>query len=122
MASRLPTFPTVPSHRYTVTLGDARYQVRFTWRTRTQAWYLDLFEQDGTAIALGRRVSPGSDPLASLLPPAKPSGELFIGGALDPYRQLDLGDEVTVEHYTTSDMEAAAARASTDPGLVIEVV
>lgn len=121
MAVRLPVFPEKPCHRYVVTIGEARYQVSLTWRARTQSWYLDLYQQDGTPVALGRRVSPGYGPLASLLPVGKPTGELFVGGALDPYRQGDLGGEVTLEHYSTDDLAAAAARAAVDTDLVIEV-
>lgn len=122
MASRLPAFPTIPRHRYTVTLGDERFQVRLTWRARTRAWYLDLFDADGDAVALGRRLSPGFGPLLHLLPAGKyEDGELYVSGALDPYRQEDLTSEINLDHYTNDDIDAARDRLVDDDNLAIEV-
>ena len=68
MASKLPAFPELPQHSYSVALGETapeQYQCRLTYRLRTEGWYIDITRPDGTALAEGRRISPGWGPILS---------------------------------------------------------
>lgn len=91
MPRQLPAFPLQPSTIYTVTLDSARYRVRLTWRERQQAWYLDLYTQDETPIALGRRLSGRFSPLAGVLQAGQPEGAFLVMG--DLRARADLGTE-----------------------------
>lgn len=104
----LPGFPRRPRHEYQITLGEIDYTVRLTYRTRTRSWYLDLYDVDGVAIATGRRLSPGSSPLA----PLEIDGLLFVFG-IDPYIREDLATELLLATYYTDD-ELLPADTTTD--------
>jgi hypothetical protein len=117
MGAVLTTFRDQPCHKQTVTLGGVQFQVRLTWRRRCGAWYLDLWAQDGTALALGRRISPGWGPLLGLSIPNGPAGYLFVRGS-DPYGRDALGDDVRIAFYTT---EEIAALVVDEDGPVVEI-
>ncbi len=115
MGQILPTFPDQPQVTMTVTLDSTQYQIRFTWRSRLRAWYWDLYTLGGTALASGRRLSPGWDQLFGLYPESgRPPGYLFCRG-IDPYNQDMLGNLVLPVYYTLSEVPAP----STDTGLRI---
>lgn len=103
MATILPTFPTQPCFSYTITLGSAQYGLTWTWRARCAAWYLDVVDSGGSAVVLGRRVSPGWDLLHGLLPVGVPSGYLLVSGP-DPYTQDMLGTDVLVVWYDATEI------------------
>ena len=117
MARQLQVFPSQPASIQTVTIGEVQYRARFTWRTRTSSWYLDLYKQDGTALALGRRVSPGWGPLLGLSIEGAPDGYLYASGP-DEYRRDFLGDSLQVRFYTQAEVDAAAP-TTTDVSSVI---
>lgn len=102
MGQILATFPSQPDTTQTVTLGDVQIRVRIYWRERLGAWYVDLLSLDGTAIATGRRVSPGWDMLTGLLS-GLPAGHLFVEGS-DPYTREMLGERVNLVYYTADEI------------------
>ena len=110
MAVLLPTFPTVPSVIYTVTLGEARFRVRLTWRDRPNGggWYLDLWTAAGTAIALGRRLSPETSPLPLNCHAEAPAGHLLVKGP-DPYVRTDLGRDLLLVFVPDDEVPDAPA-------------
>lgn len=110
MAVVLPTFPAIPSTRYTVTLGGARFTVRLTWRDRPDegGWYLDLWTAAGAAIALGRRLCPGMSPLPLEAHAEAPDGVLLVRGP-DPYRRADLGSDLVLVFVPTDELPSAPA-------------
>ena len=91
MPRQLPTFPEQPALIYTITLDGVRYRIRWTWRKRQSAWYVDLYTQDGTAVAKGRRVSGRFSPLSGIRMANQPPGQLLILG--DVRERHDLGTE-----------------------------
>jgi len=109
-------FAAQPSTRFIVTLEAVRYQARLTWRKRTAAWYLDLWTQDGTAVALGRRLSPGFGPLLGTLQASTPAGILYVRGP-DQHTQEMLGAELTLHYYTADEIPTR----SSDTGLTVTV-
>ena len=111
----LPTFPDLPQSLQTLTLELVQYRVRFTWRERLQAWYLDLLELDETPIVLGQRVSPGWGPLYRLLPMASPPGLFFVSGP-EPYSREMLGSEVVVLFASSDEIPPDTV---TDSGLTV---
>ena len=85
-------------HRQRVEIGGTVYRVVFTWRQRTEAWYMDLYTSDGDAIALGRRLSAGWSPLDPVTDPRIPGGVLVVEGE-DGYQRADLGGDLRVLYF-----------------------
>ena len=99
MGVQFQVFADLTAGTTTQTWDDRQIQIRTTFRERTGAWYMDLFELDGTPIVFGRRVSPGFAPLLGLglegvQLPRGPA--LVILGADDPYLRAALGDTLTL--------------------------
>lgn len=92
MPRQFPAFVEQPSVIFTITLDDTRYRARLTWRARQQAWYLDLYTQDMTPIAKGRRLSGRFSPLANVLRADQPPGTLLVSGDLRERDQLGTED------------------------------
>ena len=126
MADQVAVFPEHPQHIQTLTWGDTQVRVRFTWRQRTAAWYMDVFEPaDGTVpgaifgdpIVTGRRISPRWAPMIGLSVEGLPLiGEVLavvdapVGG--DPYLRSDFGDLVRLLLVPESEIPAAADPAT----------
>ena len=108
MGQIVNVFPEQPSLRQSLTLGDAQYSLRLTWRDRTAAWYADLWTADGTAVWLGQRVSPGWALGGGLQPEGKPDGALLVRGPAD-YSRYDLGSTVQIVFYPADELPEAAA-------------
>jgi len=108
MPIRLATFADQPEHEIVAELSGVQFRLRFVWRPRLSSWYLDVRELDGTAVALGRRLSPGFGPLAGLSLPAGPTGVLYVEGP-EPYRQTDLGGALSLVYYGPDELPTAAA-------------
>jgi hypothetical protein len=107
MGAILTAFASQPQQTQIVTLGGVQFQARLTYRNRTRAWYLDLYTSEGTALALGRRLSAGWGPLVGLSIPDGPAGYLFVRGA-DPYNREALGEDLRLIFYTAAEVEALA--------------
>lgn len=86
---KVKTFPK-PRYRESVELSGQFYELVWTWRSRTQGWYVDVFDQDGEPIALGRRVRAYTDALS---PALDIEGKLFGVGA-DYYASPDQAPDV----------------------------
>ena len=116
MAETVQTFPDQFAILITMTWGDRQIDVRFTWRERQGSWYIDLFEDDGTPIVFGRRLSANGTPVSGFgfegdeLPRDR---QLFIAGPRDPYPQFDLGtdfaNELALVLATQAEVDAAKA-------------
>lgn len=102
MGQILATFQAQPDTTQTVTLGDEQVRIRVYYRARLGAWYVDFLTLDDTAIATGRRVSPGWDLLTGLLG-GVPAGHLFVQGS-DPYTREMLGERVNLVYYTADEI------------------
>jgi hypothetical protein len=94
MPRPLNTFQQIPAHTQTVTLGDTVYRLRLIWRDRLDAWYADLFEQDGTPIRTGKRVS-AEWVLFHGEMEAKEDGMIYVYGP-DDYDRNDLGENLLI--------------------------
>lgn len=100
---RITTFYDQPQHRQTVTLDGTEYQIRLTYRRRLASWYMDLYDAEGTAIALGRRLSPGWSPINGVIAEGGPPG-LFLVKGVDPYKR----DEVELYYIPLAQIPAPA--------------
>jgi len=114
MGQILPAFPVQPQHTARVTLGDAEFTVRLTWRARTASWYIDLYDADGAELLVGRRVSARGSLWLGMRVPGLPDGELFVSG-LDGYARNDLGGKVEIVYYPRAEITPEPA----DPGFVV---
>ena len=57
----LPVFPDFPQFEETVTLGGLKWVLRFTWRDRLRAWFMDIYNDALAPVVEGRRLSPFTD-------------------------------------------------------------
>ncbi len=108
MSAILPAYPSLPSHTYTITLGALSFTLRYVFRPRLSAWYIDVFDAGGTALARSRRLSPGWSPLYALPIVGGPDGYLWVRGP-DEYGRLDLGDSIKLVFYDSSVVTGTAA-------------
>ena len=105
MAVEINTFPEVPETIQSTTLVEDVFRVRFTYRERPPAWWLDLLDRADVPRASGRRISPRSTPLWTFLDDVANDGVLLVGGE-DPYPREDLGDPVKVTVALRAELEA----------------
>ena len=94
----IPCFPATGGTGYdqfteTVTLSGVQYVMTFTWRSRLQAWYVDISDVTGSPLVLGTHVTPLWSPWVDLQVEGMPTGTVFVVGP-DPYRENDLGSTV----------------------------
>lgn len=115
---KLAVQPALAQHRQTVTLGDALYDVRLTWRERLRGWYLDLYDADGALLVGERRVEPGWGPLWALAIEGAPSVALVVIGPT-PYRREDLGGALQIVIVGADELPPDADASA---GLTVEVV
>ena len=48
-----------PNSEVTVNLSGVNYTLRFRWNTRSEAFYMDVLDEDGDILAAGRKVIVG---------------------------------------------------------------
>lgn len=108
MSAILPAYPNLPAHTYSVQLGAASFTLRYVFRPRLSAWYIDVFAADGTTLARSRRLSPGWSPLYALPIADGPDGYLWVRGP-DEYSRLDLGDSIKLVFYDSSAVSGTPA-------------
>jgi len=103
MPERLPFAHDLPAHTYTVALDGVQYEIRLVYRARTASWYLDLRDDLGAALVLGRRLSPNWSPVAGVITNGPP-GVILVTGA-DPYAR----SEIELWYFNAAEIEAGAA-------------
>lgn len=106
MPVKIQGFPEVSSHVQAVVLGVTKYRVRFHYRDRTRSWYMDLTLLDGTAIVLGRRLSPGWGPMVGFQITDQPEGFMTTRGT-DGYAKEDLGAALDILFVPDDEIPAA---------------
>lgn len=60
MATIIPFAPSIPFYRFATTLDNVEYVFDVRWNGRDEAWYFDVSEADGTAIASGLKIVLGT--------------------------------------------------------------
>lgn len=113
----LPAFPRQASHEYRIVLGEQTYRVRLVWRWRLVGWYLDVWQADGTAVIVGRRVSAGYLTVPDLATTGA-LGDLIFAAGTEITAQDQLGAGLALIHFTRDELPAVAAVADAP---VIEV-
>ena len=109
MSVNFQVFADLSQGTTTQTWADRQIQIRTTFRERTGAWYMDLFELDGTAIVFGRRVSPNFVPLLGLGLEGEqlPRGQtLLVVGPDDPYVKASLSDTLELLLLSAEEIDA----------------
>ena len=117
MGKLLVTFPAQADTIQTVTLDDVQYRVRLYWRDRLAAWYLDLSLLDGTALALGRRVSTQWSPIANIKREGMPPGYLLVKGPAE-YERAQFGGDVEIVYYSADEVTRATPE---DFGITVDL-
>lgn len=109
MPVKFQVFADLSAGTTTQTWADRQIQIRTTFRERTGAWYMDLFELDGTPIVFGRRVSPNFVPLLGLGFEGEqlPRGQtLLVVGPADPYVKANLNDTLELLLLSAEEVDA----------------
>jgi hypothetical protein len=118
MGAILSGFPARPRDSQTVTLAGAQHVVRFTWRPRLDAWYVDLHTVEGVPLVVGRRMSAGWAPFVGLRIEGLPTGLLYVRGS-DGYARGDLGGNLRLVHYTDEEVAQGAPETTEDALIVV---
>lgn len=113
MPVELKLFPGRPDDTQTVTLGSSVFRLRFFYRRRLRAWYMDLYDQSGTALLRYRRLSPGWAPMAGIIASGMPAGQLYVTRIPEPYERADLGDGMLVRFYGADELPASTTTLTT---------
>jgi hypothetical protein len=99
---KLAFFHDYPAHRYNVAMDSVHYEVRLTYRERTASWYLDLWDPDGNALLLGKRLAPNWPVNMGIT--GGPPG-LLVPFGFDPYDR----HELELWYFTAAELEEAEA-------------
>lgn len=120
MGSRLPAFASVPQHTVSVVLSGATYRLRWTWRERLSAWYLDLYDADGVVLIYGRRVSPGWGPFFDQPAVGAPVETIVVSG-VDGYDRDHLPETLEVVAWLEAELLSVAPDDPVDDLIVTAV-
>lgn len=120
--SELHTFPHISSVSLLSQFGPTQLEYNFTFRERTQSWYMDIRRLSGESLMLGRRISQSWMPtlgygvLWELM-----RGVLYVIGSNGAYKQSDLGQSIKVWYIPESDLFFFNTNATTilDPTVTI---
>lgn len=52
--------PELPRYTTTLRMAGRTWTLRMSWNSRTNGWYMDAFDEEGTEAILGERISVGS--------------------------------------------------------------
>jgi hypothetical protein len=105
MIFEIPIVPTDADFVQTISLDGSAYQLTFSWSTRSESWYLDVFrlndDSDPAPVVAGARLSPGYPLLMGVTGTARPPGDLFLldlNVQGDPTR-TDLGSRAKLYYF-----------------------
>lgn len=99
----LPTRGDVLRYRRRYSLDGVTIALRFAWRQRSGAWYVDVLDGRGEPIVLGQRVSPAAPLTPDVTAPGLPPGRLWAIGP-DRYGQEQLGTDVQIVYLTAAEI------------------
>lgn len=109
----LPIVPSIAHYDFDVEIDGASYTFEFHWNARDAAWYFDLFEVDGQAIALGVKVVLGVPLARTCRHPLVTEGAFLAydrtgsasGRGVDATFD-DLGTRVLIAHVSSAELAA----------------
>ena len=105
----MPVQPGVPAQEFRISLDGQLFRIAITWNERDAAWYLDLFDADGTLLLAGRKLVLGQALLARFRDARLPPGELLVldttSRDLEPGQQ-DLGGRVPLFYVEAASLPA----------------
>lgn len=105
MSDTIPVFPDVPDRTDTITLGGVRVRYRLRWSGRASAWYLWLYQPDGTLISDAHPVRPGARVTWDLTAPGHPPGVLEAVGGGNGTDRYDLGSRVQIVYTPAGEVQ-----------------
>ena len=79
--TRVIPVPDLPRSVFQVRMDGETYSLRVAWNDRLSSWQMDLLDDDGDAILIGRRMVLGFPLLDGVTDPRRPPGALFV---IDP--------------------------------------
>lgn len=101
MALVIPTRQDRLHYEFETTLDGELYTFEFRWATREAAWFVSTFEEDGTPLAVNRKVVLGI-PIAKRDGKNRPPGRMIAvdtSGQDIEAKSDDLGTRVLILYY-----------------------
>lgn len=97
-----------------VALDGVVYRLTFTWSTRSQAWYMTIAEDDGTAIVSGIKILPQISLLQRHKDERLPPGVLYAfdvieGDNAERPTKSQLGNKLKLIYTTRAELEELMA-------------
>ena len=113
MIIRIPTDSTLDAFEQTTQLDGREYLMRFMWMARESCWWLNLYDQDETPLALGVRLVVSWSLLRRFVDPRLPPGMLIV---VDLSRtdqeiadQSELGERCVLMYADAAELAAIGA-------------
>ena len=91
MSSIVPAFPAVVDRTDSIALGGVRVRYRLRWAPRASAWYLWLYQPDGTLISDAHPLRPGAPATWDRAATGHPPGKIEAVGGGNGTDRYDLG-------------------------------
>lgn len=115
MATKINAIPNPAAYSLLSTVGgsDAVYKLRFCWRDRQNAWYVDLYGPDGERVLVGRRLSPRSTPWSNFVIDGLPDALVYCSGP-DQYVKTDLGTALNLLCISEAELAEVVAEFDAD--------
>lgn len=90
--------------RFTIDLEGTTIGLRFRWHDRASGWFLGVYDADGNAIQVGRRINAGTSLFVDRFNPSLPGGQLIADGTIDLTRREYLGTAVRLIYFTAAEL------------------
>lgn len=107
MPVEIPVRSDVLHYEQQIQLDGVTYTLRFRHNSREDAWYMSLYTEDGTALAIGVKIVVDFPLAARLTDSRRPSGRFVAvdtsGVQRDP-GELDLGDRVKLYYFQEDEL------------------
>jgi hypothetical protein len=87
---------------------QASFTLRFTYRTRSEGWYLDIVDANGNDLARGRRLSASWGPILGMQIDGAPAGIMFVRGP-SRYTRDQLNEELQLLRLDVAEITPTAS-------------
>lgn len=107
--TRIATSQTIPYYSETVDLDGENFLLVFKWNVRDESWYLSMYQEDETPVAVGMRLVVGWNPIRRLIGTDAPLGALYVHDTTGTDEEAgfdELGTRVLVLYYDEDEIES----------------
>ena len=110
-------------YRESITINKILYSFRFDYYPRTDSWYMSLSDSQNTALATGRMLTTGWNPLVRDQDDRLPAGAFYVSSLVDPLgRDAFLTNKASLVFFSPEEVDELAANAGTPETITIEAL